>query len=250
MNHFALLMVAGLACAGHESHYEIVNGPKCHGKEGGRQCRKVPKQDKHEVCRIEHDVIEHVTVVEQCEYVVKLHCEEENEIVVPHHQIKGEESVVVDVHQEKFHDRYKRSGVHRSSPTSYYSGPKCEEKQEKECHPKEVVEKTKVPKTICDTLVDTIYVEECVELFHTHCTDSKVKVSRYSNVVGHEKKKVHHEGHEHHEEHHDEYEHHESHHKVKKHHDDHHQSHHNDYIDHGEYQHHEEYHEEHHDGHY
>jgi len=250
MRSFAFLLVAGLASAGHESHYEIVNGPKCHEKEGGRQCHKVPKQAKHEECHIEHDVVEHVTVIEECEYVLKTHCEEENEIVVPHHQIKGEDSVVVDVHHEDYHDRYKRSGVYHSQPTSFYSGPHCEDKKEKECHPKEMVEKTKIPKTICKTVVDTEYVEECVELFHTHCTDSKVYVTRTSNVVGHEEKHVHHKGYEHHEEHHDDYEHHESHHKTHKHHDDHHHEHHDHISNHGGYQHHEEYHEEHHKGHY
>jgi len=245
------LVAAGLVIGGHhESHYEIVNGPKCHEKNGGRQCHKVPKQAKHEECHIEYDIVEHVTVVEECEYVVKTHCQEENEIVIPHHQIKGEESTVVDVEHESYLDRYKRSGVYHSAPTSHYSGPHCEDKKEHECHPKEMVEKTKVPKTICKTVVDTEYVEECVELFHTHCTDSKVKVTRYSDVVGHEEKKIHHKGYEHHEKHHDEYEHHESHYKTHKHHDEHHHKEHEDYSHHGGYEHHEEYHSEHHDGHH
>ena len=127
MRVFVFLLAAGLVMAGHESHYEIVNGPKCHEKEGGRQCHKVPKQKKHEECHIEHNIVEHVTVIEECEYVVKTHCEEHNEIVIPHHQIKGEESEVVDVQHEEYHDRYKRSGIYHSKPTSYYSGPHCED---------------------------------------------------------------------------------------------------------------------------
>merc|ERR1719228_400675 len=45
----------------------------------------------------------------------------------------------------------------------YYSGPKCEDKKEQECHKHPHENSRKIPKTTCKKIVDTIYIEECEE---------------------------------------------------------------------------------------
>merc|ERR1711970_36110 len=57
---------------GHAYH----NGPHCHDKKD-YQCHKVPKQQEHEECYVDYDIIVDVTYIEECEYVVITHCKEE-----------------------------------------------------------------------------------------------------------------------------------------------------------------------------
>merc|ERR1711887_500939 len=44
-------------------------GPSGHGSED-QQCHKKPKQQEHEECYVDYDIIVDVTYIEECEYVV------------------------------------------------------------------------------------------------------------------------------------------------------------------------------------
>merc|ERR1712236_79157 len=56
------------------------SGPHCHDKKD-HKCHKKPKQQEHEECHVEYDIVVDVTEIEECEYVVITHCEEEHEQV-------------------------------------------------------------------------------------------------------------------------------------------------------------------------
>ena len=84
---FALLsatLVYGAANPGHDDHghieYQQHDGPHCHDKKD-HQCHKKPKQQEHEECYVDYDIIVDVTYIEECEYVVITHCQEEHEQV-------------------------------------------------------------------------------------------------------------------------------------------------------------------------
>merc|ERR1711942_429328 len=61
---------------GHAYH----DGPHCHDKKD-YQCHKTPKQQNHEECFVDYDIVVDVTYIEECEYVVITHCAEEHEQV-------------------------------------------------------------------------------------------------------------------------------------------------------------------------
>merc|ERR1711942_149304 len=49
-----------------------------------------PKQQEHEECYVDYDIIVDVTYIEECEYVVITHCNEEHEQVYHNsHIVKG-----------------------------------------------------------------------------------------------------------------------------------------------------------------
>merc|ERR1712034_211130 len=81
-----------------------------------------PKQQEHEECFVDYDIIVDVTYIEECEYVVITHCSEEHEQVYHNSHIVKGESAVVDAHHEDYAgDYHKRSA--NPGDHGYSSGP-------------------------------------------------------------------------------------------------------------------------------
>merc|ERR1712071_401381 len=89
---------------GHAYH----NGPHCHDKKE-HQCHKKPKHQEHEECYVDYDIVVDVTYIEECEYVVITHCEEEHEQVFHNSHIVGHESEVVGEYHHG-HEGYGHGG--------------------------------------------------------------------------------------------------------------------------------------------
>merc|ERR1712082_162428 len=115
---------------GHAYH----NGPHCHDKKD-HNCHKIPKQQEHEECYVDYDIVVDVTYIEECEYVVITHCEEEHEQVYHNSHIVGGESQVVDAH----HENYGHGGT----------GHQCHDKKEQQCHKHPKENTRKIPKQTC-----------------------------------------------------------------------------------------------------
>merc|ERR1712082_483608 len=109
----SVTLVYGAANHGYGHAYH--NGPHCHDKKE-HQCHKKPKQQEHEECYVDYDIIVDVTYVEECEYVVITHCEEEHEQVYHNSHIVGGQSQVVDAHHESYgHGGYGHGGHYKRS---------------------------------------------------------------------------------------------------------------------------------------
>ena len=78
----------------------------------------------------------------------------------------------------------------------YSSGPKCQEKVDRQCHKVPKQNQRKVPRQVChqeyDTIVDTTYIEECQDIVTQHCNSVSKQVSHSSAVVGHDSQVVSH----------------------------------------------------------
>merc|ERR1712106_170673 len=161
------------------------SGPQCHDKKD-HNCHKIPKQSAHDECHVEYDVVVDVTYIEECEYVVTTHCQEEHQQVHHSSHVVGHDSQVVGVH----HGDHSHGGYHKRAAEAgshgYSSGPHCEDKKDKQCqkHPKE--NSRKIPKQICKKVVDTTYIEECEEIITTHCEETHEKVHHSTHVVGYD----------------------------------------------------------------
>merc|ERR1712098_387893 len=117
MKFLVLLLSATLASVaygaanpgGHHFGHAYHDGPYCHDKKD-HQCHKKPKQQEHEECFVDYDIIVDVTYIEECEYVVITHCSEEHEQVYhSSHIVKGESGVVDARHEDYAGDYHKRS---------------------------------------------------------------------------------------------------------------------------------------------
>merc|ERR1711970_1698289 len=159
MQVLALLLSIWLVVTSGASH-----GPQCYD-ETEHHCKKIPRKE----CHVEYNIVEDVTYIEECEYVVTTRCEEEHEQV--HHS-----SQVVGVHHSGhgyggYHKRDADAGSH-----GYSSGPHCEDKKDKQCHKHPKENSRRIPKQICKKVVDTTYIEECEEIITTHCEETHEKV--------------------------------------------------------------------------
>merc|ERR1712183_1157315 len=183
----SVTLVSGAANPGQGDHghieYQQHDGPHCHDKKD-QQCHKKPKQQEHEECYVDYDIIVDVTYIEECEYVVITHCSEEHEQVYHNSHIVKGESEVVDAHHESYagdyHKRSANPGDHGHS-----SGPYCEDKKEKQCskHPKE--NSRKIPRQTFKKIVDTIYIEVCEERIYTHCEETHERGHQSTRVTDH-----------------------------------------------------------------
>merc|ERR1739838_137976 len=180
------------------------SGPQCHDKKD-HQCHKKPKQQEHEECHVEYDIVVDVTYIEECEYVVITHCEEEHEQVYHNSHIVGHESEVVGQyhsgHSGYGHGGYGHGGYGHGSHHKRSAQPgghhHCEDKKEQQCHKHPKENSRKIPKQTCKKIVDTIYIEECEERIYTHCEETHEKTHHSTRVVGHESHKVAHGHHDH-----------------------------------------------------
>merc|ERR1739845_307829 len=170
MQFLVLLLSATLATVaygaanpgGHHFGHAYHDGPHCHDKKD-HQCHKKPKQQEHEECYVDYDIIVDVTYIEECEYVVITHCNEEHEQVYHNSHIVKGESEVVDAHHEDYAGDYHK-------------------------RPKENTRK--IPKQTCKKIVDTIYIEECEERIYTHCEESHERGHHSTRVVDHHSKVI------------------------------------------------------------
>ena len=190
-------LVYGAANPGYGHAYH--NGPHCHDKKE-HQCHKKPKQQEHEECYVDYDIIVDVTYVEECEYVVITHCEEEHEQVYHNSHIIEGQSQVVDAHHEHYGgDYHKRSA---QPGEDLHAGHQCHDKKEQQCHKHPKENTRKIPKQTCKKIVDTIYIEECEERIYTHCEETHERGHHSTRVVDHHSKVIassdhsgHHESH-------------------------------------------------------
>merc|ERR1712106_626619 len=94
----SLTLVHGAANPGHDDHghieYQQHDGPNCHDKKD-QQCHKIPKEQEHEECYVDYEIIVDVTYIEECQYVTKTYCHEEQESSYHHSRIVGHDSRVV-----------------------------------------------------------------------------------------------------------------------------------------------------------
>merc|ERR1739838_480614 len=179
------------------SHVGQHSGPHCHDKKD-HQCHKKPKQQEHEECHVDYDIIVDVTYIEECEYVVITHCEEEHEQVYHNSHIVGHESEVVGEYHHGHegyghggygHGGYGQGGYHKRSADPGHEHH-CEDKKEQQCHKHPKENSRKIPKQTCKKIVDTIYIEECEERIYTHCEETHERGHHSTRVVGHESHKV------------------------------------------------------------
>merc|ERR1712203_476813 len=68
----------------------------------------------------------------------------------------------------------------------YSTGPQCQEHVERQCHKVPQQHERKVARPVCQTVVDTTYVEECQNTFTTECSETHQQVHHSSAVVGHD----------------------------------------------------------------
>merc|ERR1712106_109905 len=96
------------------------SGPQCHDKKD-HNCHKIPKQSAHDECHVEYDVVVDVTYIEECEYVVTTHCQEEHQQVHHSSHVVGHDSQVVGVH----HGGHSHGGYHkRAAEAGSHKHPK------------------------------------------------------------------------------------------------------------------------------
>merc|ERR1712090_45208 len=145
------------------------------------------QKNKNMKCYVDYEIVVDVTYIEECQYGTKTYCHEEQESRYHHSRIVGHDSRVVD---EYHADHYGHDGYHKRSADAgeygYYSGPKCEDKKEQECHKHPHENSRKIPKTTCKKIVDTIFIEECEEIIHTVCEEAHQQYHHSEHVAGHE----------------------------------------------------------------
>ena len=72
----------------------------------------------------------------------------------------------------------------REAQPVYSTEPECHEEKEIQCHKKPIHTKGKIPRSVCKTVEDTTYIEECEETFTTHCHTAHSHVHHTSAIVG------------------------------------------------------------------
>merc|ERR1719312_782284 len=170
---------------GHHFGHAYHDGPHCHDQKD-YQCHKTPKQQNHEECYVDYDIIVDVTEIEECEYVVITHCTEEHEQVYHNSHIVKGESQVVDAHHESYgHGNYVKRAADAGNQ-GYSSGPYCQDKKEQQCHKHPKENTRKIPKQTCKNIVDTIYIETCEERIPTQCEETHERGHHSTRVASHD----------------------------------------------------------------
>jgi len=164
---------------GHQPHH---NNLQCFSKPY-KQCHQKPIQNQRQECHEEYDVIVDTTYIEECQDIVTQHCQETHQQVHHSSAVVGHDSQVIS-HGSGYH---KRDADAEAEPGyGHSSGPHCQQNVEKQCHKVPQQHERKVPRPVCKTIVDTTYIEECVEEFVTECQESHTQVHHSSAVVGHD----------------------------------------------------------------
>ena len=178
---------------GYESHhggYAHSSGPKCHHNVE-KKCHKRPEQKHHQECHEEYDIIVDTTYIENCEEIVRTHCEEQHTQVHHSSQVVGHDSH--KIHGGYSHGYHKRDA--EAGHQGYSSGPHCKNHVDHKCHKVPQQHERKVPRKECKTIVDTTYIEECEDIVHEQCHETHVQTHHSSKVVGHDSHVVDHHSH-------------------------------------------------------
>merc|ERR1712228_71308 len=175
-------------------------GPKCHDNKD-RQCQKIPKQNQRQECHEEYDVVVDTTYIEECQDIITTHCHETSQQVHHSSAVVGHDSKVV-AHGYGGYGGYgigkreaeaeAKADAKADPGQTYSSGPKCQDKKDRQCHKIPKQNSRKIPRKACKTIVDTTYIEQCQDIITTHCEEVHQKVSHSSAVVGHDSKVVSH----------------------------------------------------------
>jgi len=164
---------------GHNQH----NNLQCFSKPH-KQCHQKPVQNQHQECHEEYDVIVDTTYIEECEDIITTHCEETSQQIHHSSAVVGHDSQVVAHGHGGY--AYGKRDADAEPGQGYSTGPQCHDKKDRQCHKKPVQNERKVPRSVCKTIVDTTYIEECEETFTTHCHTAHTQVHHSSAVVGHD----------------------------------------------------------------
>jgi len=134
-------------------------------------------------------VIVDTTYIEECQDIVTQHCNSVSQQVHHSSAVVGHDSQVVS----HGHGYGKREADAEAEPGygGYSSGPQCQEKVDRQCHKVPQQHERKVARPVCETVVDTTYIEECEETFTTECSQSHTQVHHSSAVVGHDSQVIH-----------------------------------------------------------
>ena len=156
--------------------------PQCYSKPH-RQCHQKPVQNQRQECHTEYDIKVDTTYIEECEELVTTQCHETSKQVYHSSAVVGHDTQVVKGHGYHKRDADAEPGY---GGQSYSSGPQCQDHVEHKCHKVPQQSEQKIPRQVCKTIVDTTYIEECVEEVITECHQSHKQVHHSSNVVGHD----------------------------------------------------------------
>jgi hypothetical protein len=171
---------------GHHFGHAYHDGPHCHDQKD-YQCHKTPKQQHHEECYVDYDIIVDVTYIEECEYVVITRCQEEHEQVYHNsHIVQGESQVVDATHQQYGYGNGYGKRSADAGQQGYSSGPYCQDQKEQQCHKHPKENTRKIPKQTCKKIVDTIYIEQCEERIHTQCEETHERGHHSTRVHSHD----------------------------------------------------------------
>ena len=174
-----VLSVSALALAAPGGYGKPHNNLQCFSKPY-KQCQQKPIQKQRQECHTEYDIKIDTTYIENCEEIVTQHCQEVSKQVHHSSAVVGHDSQVV---KGGYH---KRDADAEPGYGGYSSGPQCKNHVEHKCHKVPQQHETKIPRPVCKTIVDTTYIEECVEEVITECHQSHKQVHHSSNVVGHD----------------------------------------------------------------
>merc|ERR1711970_169812 len=166
-----------------------------------KQCHQKPIQKQRQECHEEYDVIVDTTYIEECQDTITTHCQETSQQVHRSSAVVGHDSKVVGrgyggyggygIGKREADAEPKADAKADAEPgQSYFTGPKCHDKKDRQCQKIPKQNSRKVPRKECKTIVDTTYIENCQDIITTHCQETHQKVSHSSAVVGHDSQVV------------------------------------------------------------
>ena len=141
-------------------------------------------------CHQEYDTVVDTTYTQQCQDIVTQHCNSVSQQVHHSSAVVGHDSQVVS-HGHGYGKREADAEAEPGHGGGYSSGPQCQEKVDRQCHKVPQQHERKVARPVCETVVDTTYIEECEETFTTECSQSHTQVHHSSAVVGHDSQVIH-----------------------------------------------------------
>ena len=141
-------------------------------------------------CHQEYDTVVDTTYTQQCQDIVTQHCNSVSQQVHHSSAVVGHDSQVVS-HGHGYGKREADAEAEPGHGRGYSSGPQCQEKVDRQCHKVPQQHERKVARPVCETVVDTTYIEECEETFTTECSQSHTQVHHSSAVVGHDSQVIH-----------------------------------------------------------
>jgi hypothetical protein len=162
--------------------YAPHNNLQCFSKPH-KQCHQRPVQNQRQVCHEEYDTIVDTTYIEECQDIVTKHCNSVSKQVHHSSAVVGHDTQVV---AHGHHGKREAEADAEAGHHGYSTGPQCQEHVERQCHKVPQQHERKVARPVCQTVVDTTYVEECQNTFTTECSQTHTQVHHSAAVVGHD----------------------------------------------------------------